>query len=219
MYKRQEQEQVLVENLIDSGKTYEIDPRETPIFRKEVVKPQRQTTPRTTPVNLTEIEPVVEDPVIENVIVDPDNERIIEVSPDDIIEYKEEDDIEDIDDPTPIIIDQVTKIPIFKGCENLSDTESRKCLDKKIAKIVNRHFDAGLGTELGLKKGSHRIYTQFVIDKSGKVVNIKVGRTHKKLQKEATRVVNKIPDFIPGEKNGKKVNVKYTLPINFFVQE
>ena len=62
------------------------------------------------------------------------------------------------------------------------------------------------------------MYTQFVIDKTGKVVDVKVGTKHKRLESEAKRVVGKIPDFTPGESNGKKVSVKYTLPINFYVE-
>ena len=213
-----EQEQVLVENLIDSGKTYEIDPRETPIFRKEVVKPQRQTTPRTTPVNLTEIEPVVEDPVIETVISDPDDERIVEVNVNDIVEIDEPDYIDKEDEPTEVSINHVTKIPIFKGCENLSNTESRKCLDKKMSKLVRRHFNTGLASDLGLKSGKHKIRTQFIIDKDGRVTDVKISDVHQKLQKEAKRVIDKIPEFTPGENNGKKVKVRYTLPINFMVE-
>jgi len=35
------------------------------------------------------------------------------------------------------------------------------------------------------------------------------------LEKEASRVASTLPDFIPGEQNGKKVAVYYTLPVTF----
>jgi len=35
------------------------------------------------------------------------------------------------------------------------------------------------------------------------------------LAQEAARVVSTLPDFIPGEQNGKKVAVYYTMPIMF----
>ena len=133
-------------------------------------------------------------------------------------ENKKEGNINKTVDSGPVILKLVSKAPIFKGCENLSETESRKCLDKKMRKIVNRHFDTSLANELGLKKGNHSIYTQFVIDKEGKVSNIKVRANNKTLDKEAKRVVGKIPDFIPGEHEGKKVGVKYSLPIKFQVE-
>lgn len=38
------------------------------------------------------------------------------------------------------------------------------------------------------------------------------------LEKEALRVVNAMPDWIPGEQDGKKVSVYFTLPINFKMQ-
>jgi len=44
---------------------------------------------------------------------------------------------------------------------------------------------------------------------------IQPGTDMKPLEKEAIRLVNSIPDFTPGEMNGKKVSVYYTLPITF----
>ena len=107
---------------------------------------------------------------------------------------------------------------MFKGCENLSEAKARKCLDKKMSKLVRRHFNTGLASDLGLKSGKHKIRTQFIIDKDGRVTDVKISDVHQKLQKEAKRVIDKIPEFTPGENNGKKVKVRYTLPINFMVE-
>ena len=61
-----------------------------------------------------------------------------------------------------------------------------------------------------------RVFVQFVINKKGKVKKIKVRKgINKELDKEAKRVVSSMPDWIPAEKNGKKVKVKYIIPINF----
>ncbi len=75
-----------------------------------------------------------------------------------------------------------------------------------------------------------KVYVSFVINKEGKVTNVKNARTtaempNKKgkmvsceapsLTKEALRVISSMPDFSPGVQRGKTVNVSYTVPINF----
>ena len=167
--------------------------------------------------------------VIDNPEVVPDttpDETIVDVPVDDtpvvdvatFDEEVEDDIIDEADDPTPVSMKFVSKVPVFKGCENLSEQESRKCFDKKINRLINRYFDTDLANELGLKKGKNKILTQFVIDKNGNVTDVQIRAPHVRLKKETQRIINKIPVFTPGENNGKPVNVRYTLPINFQVE-
>jgi len=61
-----------------------------------------------------------------------------------------------------------------------------------------------------------KVFVEFVVDKNGKVRNAKVLREpHAALGMEALRVINKIPDFIPGKQRGQNVNIKFTIPVNF----
>lgn len=61
-----------------------------------------------------------------------------------------------------------------------------------------------------------KVYVQFVVDKTGKVVESKVVRSVDPiLDAEAIRVINLLPDWKPAENNGEKVNVNFTIPINF----
>jgi TonB family protein len=61
-----------------------------------------------------------------------------------------------------------------------------------------------------------KVEVTFVIDTNGKVKNPKVIRSvSPALDKEALRVIAILPDFIPAEKDGKKVNVYCTLPLSF----
>ena len=58
-----------------------------------------------------------------------------------------------------------------------------------------------------------------MIDSQGKVTNSKVIRSvHPDLDQEALRVIQKMPDWTPGQKDGKAVAVEYTLPIIFKLQ-
>ncbi|MDR3651484.1 MAG: TonB family protein [Paludibacter sp.] len=57
---------------------------------------------------------------------------------------------------------------------------------------------------------------RFVVNADGKVVNSEILRSiSSSLDQEALRVVNAMKDWVPGEQNGKKVSVYYTLPITF----
>jgi periplasmic protein TonB len=61
-----------------------------------------------------------------------------------------------------------------------------------------------------------RVYVEFVVDRHGKIsrVNIKRG-VHPSLDAEALRVIESMPDWKPGVKDGQFVNVLFTVPIYF----
>jgi len=61
-----------------------------------------------------------------------------------------------------------------------------------------------------------RVFVSFVIDKDGKVVSPKIVKSlNQECDAEALRVISKMPDWLPGEKNGVKVAVQFGLPVNF----
>jgi protein TonB len=61
-----------------------------------------------------------------------------------------------------------------------------------------------------------RVYVQFVVDRYGKITQAFVKRgVHPLLDQEALRVIESMPDWEPGVKDGKFVNVQYTVPISF----
>lgn len=60
------------------------------------------------------------------------------------------------------------------------------------------------------------VIVQFVIRSNGKVTSPRIVRSvDLLLDAEALRVVNALPDFIPGTIDGKPVAVYYTVPIKF----
>jgi protein TonB len=64
-----------------------------------------------------------------------------------------------------------------------------------------------------------KVILQFVVEKDGKVGEVKVARSvDKDLDKEAIRVVKSLPKFTPGRQNGQAVRVWYTLPVTFKLQ-
>ncbi|MDR1371658.1 MAG: TonB family protein [Dysgonamonadaceae bacterium] len=60
---------------------------------------------------------------------------------------------------------------------------------------------------------------RFVVDENGNVGELTVVKgLSKSCDEEAVRQVKKLPKFIPGEQNGKKVKVYYSLPVKFKIQ-
>ena len=60
---------------------------------------------------------------------------------------------------------------------------------------------------------------QFVVTKTGSVGEVKVVRSlSPDCDNEAKRVVRSLPKFTPGKENGQSVNVWYTLPVTFKLQ-
>ncbi len=109
----------------------------------------------------------------------------------------------------------IDRAPVFPGCEDAEDQKA--CLIQKISEHVSTNFDIKIGKDLGLDKGTKRVYVQFKIDKTGKIVDLIARGPHENLEEEATRVMRLLPQMFPGEENGRKVGVKYTLPITFVV--
>lgn len=61
-----------------------------------------------------------------------------------------------------------------------------------------------------------QVKLEFLVDKTGKVRNVKViNSVDKDLDREAVRVCKSLPDFIPASVNGEPVEVYFTLPIRF----
>ncbi|MDY7395864.1 M56 family metallopeptidase [Aureibaculum sp. 2210JD6-5] len=110
----------------------------------------------------------------------------------------------------------IENAPIFPDCENAEDP--KKCLQESIQKHVARKFNVDLAKTLGLEPGKKKVYVVFKIDKEGNITDIKSRGPHADLEAEAIRVVNELPKMIPGEHQGKKVGVKYTLPITLLIE-
>lgn len=61
-----------------------------------------------------------------------------------------------------------------------------------------------------------KVFIRFIITKTGKVDSVSVLKgVYSLLDEEAIRVVEKMPDWKPGTKNGKQVTCSFQIPINF----
>lgn len=108
--------------------------------------------------------------------------------------------------------------PVYPGCETvLGNKGQKKCLNNKIASFILKNFNTELANDLGLS-GRQKIYIIFKIDKSGQVIETRSRASNSELEKEAIRVISKLPQMTPGYQRGKPVIVPYSLPIVFQVQ-
>lgn len=70
-----------------------------------------------------------------------------------------------------------------------------------------------LAKELGVQG---TVYLKFIVEKDGRITNIKVIRgVHPSIDAEAIRVVKMFPNWIPGKQRGRPVRIYYNLPIKF----
>ena len=64
-----------------------------------------------------------------------------------------------------------------------------------------------------------RVTVQFVVNKDGSIVDVKVIRgVDPYLDKEAVRVISTMPKWIPGKQRGVPVRCKFTVPVTFKFQ-
>jgi len=120
---------------------------------------------------------------------------------------------EDIEVPFSV----VEVVPTFPGCENDDNELRKKCTTAAISKFISRNFNVNIGIDVGLT-GRQRINSIFKIDQKGNIIYVQSRASHPRLSEEADRVLNMLPQMIPGKQRGRTVIVPYSLPIVFEVQ-
>lgn len=197
---------------IDTGQLDmdELDDEEIPITEMQNTPPPPPPPPPAPEIiEVVEDEEDVEEDEIES--TETDMEEIVEVE--EVEEAPVEEEVEDV----PFAV--IENVPVFPGCEDFDTNEEKKqCMSQKIQQHVNREFNKDLGSELGLS-GVNRVIVQFKIDEKGDIVNIQSRAPHPRLEREAARVIQKLPKMTPGKQRGKEVGVMYSLPIVFQVQD
>jgi protein TonB len=100
------------------------------------------------------------------------------------------------------VFDVVEQMPEFPGCA--------AALMKWLSDNIKY---PSIAEENGIQG---RVVCTFVVERDGSVTDIQVARSvDPSLDKEAIRVLKKMPKWIPGKQNGSAVRVKYTVPVTF----
>jgi protein TonB len=181
------------------------DDEEIPITEQLKTPPPPPPPPPPAPevIEVVEDEEEVEETVIES--TETNEDEIVE-----IVEVEEE--YDDVDVPFAVIED----VPIFPGCEKVSKSERRNCFQEKMNKHIRKNFRyPEIAQEMGIQG---RVYVNFIIAKDGQITNIRMRGPDKNLEKEAQRIIAKLPNMIPGKQRGRPVRVPFSIPITFRLQ-
>ena len=183
------------------------DDEEIPITEQIKTPPPPPPPPPPAPeiIEVVEDEEEVEETVIES--TETNEDEIIEVE-----EVEIEEEFDDVDVPFAVIED----VPIFPGCEKVKKSERRNCFQERMNKHIRKNFRyPEIAQEMGIQG---RVYVNFIISKDGSITNIRMRGPDKNLEKEAQRIISKLPTMIPGKQRGRAVRVPFSIPITFRLQ-
>ena len=171
------------------------------IIITKINPPKPPPPPPPPPVEIVVVEDTVED--IEETIfesTETDQEEIVEVED---IEIEEE--WEDVDIPFAV----VEQKPSFPG-----STPAR--FQQDINNHIRKHFRyPPAAQELGIQG---RVYISFIILKDGSIKIKGYRGPDRNLEREALRILSKLPIMEPGKQRNQPVNVPFSLPITFRIQ-
>jgi protein TonB len=103
------------------------------------------------------------------------------------------------------VFQAVEQMPTFPG----GNEELGKYLGKNVVYPASAQENGIQGT----------VYVSFVVDKNGRISDVKVLRSvDTELDKEAIRVIKSMPAWIAGKQNGVPVRVAFTVPVKFVLQ-
>lgn len=121
-------------------------------------------------------------------------------------------DISELSRPVELVVDDIIEedkvledaeqMPMFPG--------GQSALNKFLSE--NIHYPI-IAQESGIQG---RVVVKFVVSRSGDIMDIQIIRgVDSSLDREAVRVVQSMPKWIPGKHRGKPVSVYFTLPVEF----
>jgi TonB family protein len=111
--------------------------------------------------------------------------------------------IESIEEDSMEVYSFVEQMPEFPG----GDKAVREFIAKNIKYPRVSCYEGGI---------EGKVYCRFIIEKDGTVSNVTIIRSlDPMVDKEAVRVIESMPQWIPGKQNGKPVRVSYVVPVVF----
>jgi len=161
------------------------------------------------PITEREIKPPPPPPPVEELVIVEDEEEIEEEMEIEDMDVDEETEIEIIEEEEEIEEDQVFTIVEQMPQFGSGEADLLNYLAKNI-KYPQMAKESGI---------SGIVYVTFVVNKAGKVADVRILRgIGGGCDKEAIRVVKSMPDWKPGKQRGKSVSVQYNLPVRFVLR-
>jgi protein TonB len=123
---------------------------------------------------------------------------------------------EEIDEEIPFAV--IEDAPVFPGCESVPKNQRSACFEEQIRKFIGKNQQYPERAAQDNIQG--RVSVVFVIDKDGSITNVQARgpKGGELLEKEALRVISKLPKIKPGSQRGKPVKIKFSIPFVFKLQ-
>ncbi|MBE9576089.1 energy transducer TonB [Flavobacterium proteolyticum] len=115
----------------------------------------------------------------------------------------------------------IEEVPLFPGCEDVERNKRLNCFQAKMNEHIQNNFK--YPREARIRNIQGKVVVMFIINKEGIIENI-VAKGPENcgnceiLEKEAIRIMSKLPQMTPGKQKGKAVKVKYSQPLTFKLQ-
>ena len=110
------------------------------------------------------------------------------------------------------VFEVVEEMPRFPGCEHLKDLEERRlCAQNKMLAFLYKEL-----TIQPIKKNASICTTlvyRFIIEKDGSISNIEELKSCDDYHANVRTMLEQMPKWIPGKKDGQAVRVRFNLPI------
>ncbi|MFY9242898.1 MAG: hypothetical protein WAO74_07720 [Polaribacter sp.] len=116
-------------------------------------------------------------------------------------------------DKSIYFLNEFDVLPTFPGCE----LNSKQCFIDSVTKHFFKYFNEKSLHKLDLPKGNLKVTLGFTVNNRGYIVYGAAEAPKRPLVLELVRVINLLPKMRPAELNGKKVSVKYQIPITILV--
>ena len=105
-----------------------------------------------------------------------------------------------------------------KVFEKVEVEASFKGGEREWRKYLERNLDPNVPVENGASEGTYTVVVQFIVDKEGKISDVKAISNHGHgMEEEAIKVIKKGPDWVPAIQNGRQVKAYRKQPITFVV--
>lgn len=124
---------------------------------------------------------------------------------------------EDIPDELPFSV--IEQVPLFPGCEKEPKDRQMACFEEQLKKHINKNFtypERALDDQI-----QGKVNVEYLIGTDGKVtvLRVKGPKGTELLEKEAKRIIEKLPQLKPGMQRKKPVRMKHIVPITFKIQQ
>ena len=115
---------------------------------------------------------------------------------------------------------EVDEMPRFPGCEDKTGTKEaiNTCAQQEMLQFIYSNIKYPAAARKAKIEGT--VVARFIVDKKGQINKIEIVRSiGGDTDAEVLSTIEKMPNWIPGKKDGKVVSVIYNLPVKFRLEK